>query len=474
MGLRDSNDGRELPSDIEAEELVLAACVCSIDALNLSSDVLKPDDFFIGWHRLLFGACLSRYRKGHIVEAYQIISDLGDKIDNTHISAILNYRNIHSLSVDLTEYVERVSDASALRQLYFSAESMGTEALSAREKPSYIAEKYTALHSSIVERSDKQASRVSDIFKDFNKGSSFEEYVRDKLERVKNGESPYHGVKSYYPRLDETIGSFQNGCLHYIGARTSMGKTTFIMNLIQNIMNNEPETLIAFMSLEMTKETIAAKLLCMKACVPFKDYSRLQFNEESSMRLFEAQRLLSDSLIIDDSPLDIAMLSSRIRRFVRADKAKIVFIDYLTCIKATENFNTSHEKVNQVSKALLSLAKELNIPIVCLAQLNRSVTARTDKTPTLADFRESGSIEEDADVCMLLHRPQYYDKYNTDSFTHVIIAKNRLLGELKELNYSWDQNKPGIYTENGDIKNVMASDVARSKEGVHSRGRNDF
>ena len=254
-----------------------------------------------------------------------------------------------------------------------------------------------------------------------------------------------------------------------------MGKTTFMMNLIQNIMANEPDTLIAFMSLEMRKETIAAKLLCMKACVEFSVYSNLQFNEESAMRLFEAQNHLSENLVIDDSSVDIGILSSRLRRLVRVDKAKIIFIDYLTCIKATDKLNTNHERVNQVSKALLSLAKELNVPIVCLAQLNRSVTSRTDKRPTLADFRESGSIEEDADVCMLIHRPKYYDKESTDPFTHLIIAKNRLLGDLRELKYSWDTQRPGCYSENKDIKEVMAADIAEHKEERSYRnGRNDF
>jgi replicative DNA helicase len=147
---------------------------------------------------------------------------------------------------------------------------------------------------------------------------------------------------------------------------------------------------------------------------------------------------------------------------VRAHGIKIVFVDYLTCIKAADSSLTSnHLRVDSVSKGLLAIAKELKIPIVCLAQLNRNVTTRVDKSPTLADFREGG--EEDADVCLLLHRPRYYDDQSTDDTTHLIIAKNRLLGNLCRIKYKIDSHSPSVYRELSDLDVMMAAAVAAPK-----------
>jgi len=454
----------QLPSDPFAEKIILSACLCSIDALNECVDIMSPDSFFHGKNSLIFSACKKRYFENKEVDAYSIISDLGSIIDKNDVDEIISYRDYHDPYVKLGEYIEKVRNLSSLRKLYFASLAMNDETLHKEVSPDGLVDKYVLSYTEIVSDSIRKPRKVQDILSDFNNGLSFNDYVKERIERIKNGGSQYQGVQSYYPRLDETIGGFQDGSLHYIGARTSMGKTAFLLNLIQNIMKNEPGTNIAFLSLEMREETIAAKLLCMKALIQFSDYSNMRFTEEALERLYESQKLLSDNLILDGSPVDVSSMSSKIRRLVKVDKAKIIFIDYLTCIKATENLNSSHERVNQVSKALLSLAKELNVPIVCLAQLNRALTSRSDKSPTLADFRESGSIEEDADVCMLLHRPKYYDESNTDVFLHLIVAKNRLIGNLRKLKYEWSISEPGTYKELEKIEKIIPSQVSSPKK----------
>ena len=450
----------QMPSDKMAEEIILGACMSSIDALNKAVDVLQPHDFYHGKNSLIFGACRERYLQNKEVSPYAVIKELGTSIEPQDAEYILNVRNYFEHDALLDEYIDSIAEKANLRNLYFSSQMMTKDVLHEDAETTLIVEKYVTQFSDTVSRRLRKTQTIQEVLENFHDGKDFNQYLDDKMERVKAGLSPFNGVRSYYPRLDETLGSFQNGCLHYIGARTSMGKTTFLMNVIQNIMKNEPDTCIAFLSLEMLKTTIAEKLLCMRAGVAYTKIANGTLVPEEYERLKEAQKMMRGKLILDDSPMDISMLSARVRRLVNVDGAKIIFIDYLTCIKATDKLNSNHERVNQVSKGLLALTKELNVPIVCLAQLNRALISRNNKSPTLADFRESGSIEEDADVCMLLHRPKYYDEASLDPYTHLIVAKSRLMGELKIINFEWNLSMPGNYSELGSIRDIASAAVA--------------
>ena len=455
---------RKIPSNEHAETIVLSACLNSIDALNKTMDRLNPESFYHGNNELYFGACRKRYMQNLQVDAFSVIADLGDAIKPRDADMIISLRNYYNIDTFIDEYIEKIEECWHLRRLYQECLSMTDEILYNKTTSDETVEKYVSSYTEIISGKKHQLSTMKEVLEDFYDGKNVGEYLKEKRKIVLAGGSPYQGTRSFYTQLDQTIGAFQDGCLHYIGARTSMGKTTFVLNLVQNIMKNEPDTPIGFFSLEMTKEVIVAKLLCMKACVPFSKYARMMFSEEEFQRICEAYKMMQGNLIIDDGAMDISKLSAIARRLVNVEGVKIIFIDYLTCVKASQKFNTKHERVDQVSKGLLSLSKELKIPIVCLAQLNRALTNRPDKTPSLADFRESGSIEEDCDVAMLIHRPMYYDAQSTDPYTHVIVAKNRLIGNLCKIKYEWLEEQPGTYREMEKSEDLIAAQVSVGKD----------
>jgi len=446
-----------------AEEIILASCLNSRKEVNNCCDKLVPAMFHAGINNLIFGAIASLYEKDETVEPYSVISELGTSINADDAKRIIEIREVYYSTQDIKPFIKRILDKDRKRRLYLSTLKMQDSLLKEENYFENIVQEHVIEYTDIITNDSKKPRKIVDILENFKNGKSFDENLLDRIENVKNGGSPYTGVRSYYKKLDEMIGSFQDGCLHYIGARTSMGKTTFMMSIILNIMRNEPKTPIAFMSFELPVEKIVEKFICMKAGVEYDAYANVNFKNDELGRIRESMKMLRGDVIIEGQRLTINELSSRARRMVKNDKVKILFIDYLTCIKPQQHLNTKHNEVDEISKGLQALAKELNIPIVCLAQLNRGLTMRKDKTPCLADFRESGSIEEDADVCMLLHRPSRYDPAASNN-THLIVAKNRLLGKIGKIEYEWDSSRPGSYKELESIERVLEAYVQERME----------
>ena len=446
----------KLPSCEDSENMVIDGCISNEDCLALCMDALSPEMFFHGKNNLLFSACINFRKKSKKIDLYLIIEDLKSVLKDEERDSLFNHRGYFNRSVSLKEHIINIKETYNLRNLYhINLKSIKDIFCNKRESSKVLADNCSIACNNLICESDYRVQTMSEILENFNDNKSFDEYLENRKKRVDENLSPYEGVSSYYSRLDKCIGSFQNGCLHYIGARTSTGKTSFLLNLIHNIIKNEPELPMAFFTLEMTKEIISTRLLCMSSCIDFLSYGNMALNNEQILRMKESRKMINNNLFIDDRPVDTNMLYTKVRNMVKIDGVKIVFIDYLTLIRCNGGFNNNHEKINDVSKTLQALAKELKIPIICLAQLNRQSSSRPDKTPTLSDFRESGSIEEDADICMLLHRPAYYDESNKDRSMHLIIAKNRLMGDLRTIKYDYSMYSPGIYSEQKPIENTI-------------------
>lgn len=453
-----------MPSCEPSERITLGACFSSRDIMGQCADILDPSAFYHGVNAVVFAQCIKRYNANLKVESHSVILDIEEKLTPEDVKYVIECREFYNREMDASEHIRKLAELCRLRQLYYSSLRLARDISKGEDSSSTIAMRYIDECGIITSGSNRDIRMINSVISLFSENNSFIEALQKRRDRIESGGSPFDGVRSFYPLLDRALGGFQNGCLHYIGARTSMGKTTFALNVIRNIIRSAPDVPVAIFSLEMTAETITAKIICMNASVDYNTYTDCSFQNDEYMRLTETARILSTAnLYIDDSPCDIASLSSRIRRLVRAHGIKIVFIDYLTCIKASDStLQSNHLRVDSVSKGLLAIAKELKIPVVCLAQLNRNVTARIDKSPTLADFREGG--EEDADVCLLLHRPRYYDTNSTDDTTHIIVAKNRLLGNLCRINYVIDNHSPSVYRELPGVDTVSSSSIFAPKE----------
>lgn len=265
-------------------------------------------------------------------------------------------------------------------------------------------------------------------------------------------------VSSGIPLLDSLTDGFTKGSLTYVGARTSMGKTTILLHFVHAAIKAGRR--VAVISMEMVPEIVALKLLCIGSNVSFKraqkgspsEFEYVAMQQESGKEYYA-------NALIESSRLPISKLKSAMRSLVSSQGVEAFYVDYLTLIKPDKASPSRHMEVDQISKGLQDIGQDLGTPIICAAQLNRRIATAQDKRPTLADFRESGSIEEDADTCILLHRPDYYDEKDRPGVMQLIVAKNRLMGELGTVELVWEggRYKPmGSKVQAVDRKDVIA------------------
>lgn len=460
----------ELPYDRNVERLILGAMLYSTDAANYLIDILDDSDFFISEHQYIFQAAKALYLKDFAIERTTIAIEMQlqgtfDKIGGIQKLIELSTESYYSAPFD--DYAKTLKNFSRLRKLIYLSRSMMEKAsLPANDSDDLIGELQDDLVK-IQGEGDSKVKELNEVIKHYDEEMSLLDFVNDVHERKALGLNVYKGVCTGYPIFDQTLGGFKKGAIYYIGARTSMGKTTFLCNLINNIHITNPDMQIGFFSLEMGHQLIALKLMCLIADVKYDDCEDGELKNEQRARLTHT---ITSSLegknylhIDDPDAITINNLCSRAKRMVQANKIEILFIDYLTRIVPRRIMNNKHNEVDSISKALQSLAKELDIPIVVLAQLNRQSTMRKDPTPTLTDFRESGSIEEDADCAILLHRPSYYEPMNKPGISQVIIAKNRIRGKLRKIEFSCDYTQSDRYFECKKIQDVMPSEYCRPK-----------
>ncbi|RMI87573.1 replicative DNA helicase [Candidatus Phytoplasma solani] len=256
-----------------------------------------------------------------------------------------------------------------------------------------------------------------------------------------NEDNQLIGIKTGFDNLDELISGFKNKQLIILGARTGMGKTAFMLNLVTNITqifhkNQKNQTAVIF-SLEMTAEELGIRMLSSTSQIPLNKLQRKILNKEDRFELAKAEFELTklNILIDDDRNNKIEDIKNKCRQMKYTKGLDVVFIDYLHLLKEDQNFNT-YQATAVISRELKKLASELNISIIALSQMNRATNLREVKAPQLSDLRDSGTIEQDADVVMFLHRESYYQKPDNNPHTNLIIAKNRS-GQLGECNFNF-------------------------------------
>jgi replicative DNA helicase len=259
-------------------------------------------------------------------------------------------------------------------------------------------------------------------------------------QRQTRGGSSISGISSGYPDLDEVTAGFQNSEMIIIAARPSVGKTAFALNLIRNIAVDEKSTVL-FCSLEQSRVEIVERLLCSHARVDAQKLRKGLMNAEDMERLISASGVMRNAKIfIDDSPgQGMLRIAANARRLKLRNDLKMVVIDYLQLIEPENRRDPRQEQVAQISRRLKGLARELSIPVIALAQVNRSSEDRQDHKPRLSDLRESGSIEQDADTVILLHRPERFEPGQHEGLTEVIIGKQRN-GPVGEITLTFNKN----------------------------------
>lgn len=421
--------GRIAPRDRELEEAVLGAMMLEKDAYITVSDILKPDSFYEPQHRLIYEAIQTLGASQRPIDMLTVTEQL--RLNGTLDEA--------GGAIYVTELTGRVSSAAHVE---FHARIIAQK---------YLARELISFASSIEGKAFDESNDVDDLLQEAE-GRLFEISQRnvkkdvtqidpvismalEQIQNAANRASGFSGLESGYHALDKLTGGWQNSDLIIIAARPAMGKTAFVLSMAKNMAVNY-STPVAVFSLEMSNIQLVNRLISNVCEINGDKIKSGQLtNLEWDRLMARIKHLNGAPLFIDDTPsLSIFELRTKARRLVREHHVGFIIIDYLQLMNASGmKFGSREQEVSMISRSLKQLAKELNIPIVALSQLNRSVESRADgKRPQLSDLRESGAIEQDADIVCFIHRPEYYTRSDTDAdgndirgLAEFIVAKHR-------------------------------------------------
>ncbi len=461
-----------VPQDLKTEVFCLAAILNSLDAANEAFASLDDSDFSDADHKRFFSLMKTTYTEDTGCNLYTILHKM-DKQEGNFTRDYLLYIDTSAWSgMPYEEYFASLHNTTGLRKSCYAAH----ELLLKVSKPNANYEEVMAEHQSkLLNTMGINSSCISakDVFFNFRNNMSYLDYSLWRRNQYLQGLPTYQGVKSGYPQLDETLGSFQNGALYYFGARTSMGKTTSILNIINNMMQNYK---IGMFSLEMDTPMIVDKLICLHCDLKYSDVSVGKFTDEEFQRMKSTEStFVKDCLFFEDERgMTISKLAARATRMKKTHDIDVLFIDYLTLVRADGKHPNKHMQVDEISKGLQALAKTIEMPIICLAQLNRDAIGKNGERPTLAHFRESGSIEEDADGCILLHRPDYYDKTDKPGIIEFIVAKNRIMGTVRKINYECKPHISDRYVESLPINDLRREAEEKKLEALAAQMQEEY
>jgi len=426
-GGRSSNSNRVVPHDLGAERSVLGALMMSPDRLVEVSEICKPADFFERRHRLLYETMIDLDARGQVVDGVTLTSTLRATRKLGEVGGISYLGDVASsvsTSAHVKHHASLVAETAKLRGLIEASNEIVAKAMETPpdrdEVQTLIDESESAIFSVAASGETRGAAGVSSILDEVFHGL---EAQRDRGE--------FTGIPSGFYDLDEMLGGFNPGEMTVIAARPAMGKTAFVLNLMDHAATHVADSLgyapsVLFFSLEMGRASIVQRMLVARAQVEAHRLRSGRLHDREYADLVEAAGALKGArLFIDDTPgLSIMALRSRARRLKAEHGLDMIVIDYLQLLSAKAE--SRQQEISTISRSLKELARELEIPLITLAQLSRSVESREEKRPQLSDLRESGSIEQDADVVAMLYRPEYYFPIDENKGkAEVLIVKHR-------------------------------------------------
>ncbi len=409
------------PNSIEAEQSVLGAMLLDKEAISTVTEQISGEDFYREAHKEIFEAIVEIYDKGEPVDLITLPERL--KTRNTldavgGITFLTNLMDAVPTTHNVKYYAKIIEDKSLLRRLIKSSNDIISKSYQASEDIGEIiddAEK--GIFNISLNRSTQGFTHVKNIL-----NVNF-----DKIEELYLNKGRLTGVPTGFNDLDGKLSGLQKSDLVLVAARPSMGKSSFMMNIVQHASVRDKITTAIF-SLEMSKEQLTQRLLCAEALI---DSHRLRIgdiNEDEWIKLARAMGPLSEApIFIDDTPaISITEMRAKCRRLKLEHNLGLIVIDYLQLMQGKSSSDNRQQEISEISRSLKALAREINVPVMALSQLSRAPEMRADHRPILSDLRESGAIEQDADVVMFLYRDEYYhpdsDKKNIGE---VIIAKQR-------------------------------------------------
>ena len=422
---RSNRSGRIPPQDIVAEKSLLGAVMISEKALTDVLNIVRPSDFYDEKHQIIYKTMLDLYDQHQPIDLLTITYELKRSKQLKGIGGapyLTELSNFVPAASHARAYAEIIERASTRRRLI----EAGTEiAEKAYEEDANVSDLVGAAEKKLFEVSDKI------IKTDYTPMDKLLADAFDRIEELHKNKGALRGLKTGFRDLDKKTAGFQKGDLIIIGARPAMGKTTFAQNLAYNIasINNRG---VLFFSMEMAANEIVDRMISDVSGVDNWKMRTGNLTDDEFSRINDAMGEMDElPIYIDDtSSMTIMDLRNKARRAAHDHDIGIVIVDYLTLIQGSDRYKGQRvQEVTEISRGLKILARELEIPVIALAQLSRNVTGRDDPRPVLSDLRESGSIEQDADLVMFLHRPDYYrqndDNYEETHITELLVQKHR-------------------------------------------------
>ena len=424
---------RQLPHSLEAEQSVLGSMLIDSRCVADVIGILRPDDFFLQRNRDIYETIYTMFNFSEIIDPVTVLEKLKERGqgDEKTASYLMQLMEITPTAANVGQYAAIVKDKALMRNLAVAAgdiretvfEGVGTA-------------------SEIMENAEKKIYAL----RNGNSGDSLQHIgmvlvnVFDRLDELSQSDNAFPGLSTGLRDLDTKINGLNKSDLLLIAARPGMGKTSIALNIALAVAKKTDKT-VAFFSLEMSREQLAMRLLSNESFVDNQKLVTGKLTEEEWTKIGIASSALSQTDIrVDDNPsISVAEMNAKCRRL---DNLGLVLIDYLQLMTSAgmgQNSNNANrvQVVSDISRALKIMAKELNVPVICLSQLSRAVESRTDKRPILSDLRESGAIEQDADSVMFLYRDEYYNENTEDKgIAECIVAKNRH-GETGAVKMQW-------------------------------------
>ena len=423
MADKSSANGKIPPQNLDAEKSLLGAVLIDEEVLADAAEITHANDFYDKNHGLIFAGMMRLFEKHKPVDLLTLTDELKrkDELELVGGSAYLTeLTNYVPTAAHASAYAEMIAQTAVRRRLIKASGDISELGYDESTTTQELLEKAEAELFSVSDQSTKQdlvslESILTDSF--------------DRIEELSKNKGSLRGVRTGYRDLDNMTAGLQKSDLIILAARPAMGKTTLVTNLAYNVATIEKKPVL-FFSLEMSKEQLVDRMLADASGVDCWNIRTGNLSDNDFAKLSEAMGEMAEAPIyIDDTPgLSVLEMRTKARRIAHENQLGLIIVDYLQLMQANGNHNGNRvQEVSEISRGLKLIARELNVPLIALSQLSRSVESRTPPIPQLADLRESGSIEQDADIVSFIYRPGYYEPDNPEvqNITDLIIAKHR-------------------------------------------------
>lgn len=425
---------RVMPHSVEAEQSVVGAMLMDKDAITTASEIVSGQDFYQSAYGVIFDSMVELFNEGKPVDLITLQERLKEKDVPAEIASLEFVRDLVTAvptSANVKYYAEIVADKAMMRRLIKLNEEIANTCYVGKESLE-----------AVLEKTEKS---VFDLLQRRNTG----EYVPikqvvlnalEKIEKASKSKGTVTGIPTGFIDLDYKLSGLQPSDLVLVAARPSMGKTAFVLNIAQ-YMAFKKDKCVAIFSLEMSKEQLVNRLFSLESQVDAQALRTGNMKDSDWEKLIEGAGIIGKSkMIIDDTPgISVSELRSKCRKYKLEHGLDIIIIDYLQLMTGSvgKSSESRQQEISEISRSLKGLARELNVPVVALSQLSRAVESRPDKRPMLSDLRESGAIEQDADVVMFIYRDEYYNKDSEyKKQAEIIIAKQRN-GPVGTVHLAW-------------------------------------